>query len=63
MHFKSLKSLENLLHLEVLETFQTYRFQKSGLKEYLFRKKKATENEIGLKEYTLNFGVSKFVFL
>ena len=36
-----------------MKTFQTYRFQKSGLKEYTFRKKKATENGIGLKEYTL----------
>ena len=34
---------------KVLETFQTYRFQRSGLKEYTFRKKKATENRIDIK--------------
>ena len=38
---------------KVLEIFQTYRFRKSGLKEKTFRKEKAAENRIGLKEYTL----------
>ena len=45
----SLRYLENLL-----EAFQIYRFQKSGLKEQTFRKKKTTEDGIGLKEYTLS---------
>ena len=34
---------------KVLESFQTYRFQKSELKEYTFRKNKTAENGIGLK--------------
>ena len=43
-----------------LETFQTYRFQKSGLKEYTVRKKKAAENGIGFKkECTLKCSETK----
>ena len=47
---------------KVLETFQTYRFQKSGLKEYTFRKKKATENGIGLEEYILKAYLRTYSF-
>ena len=53
-NLRSLESLENFL-LFAVEGFgdQSYRFQKSGLKEYTFRKKKATESGISLKEYSL----------
>ena len=55
-NFRSLETLENLLFLAV-EGFGglpnlPLSVQKAGLKEYTFRKKKATENGIGLKEYT-----------
>ena len=49
-----LKSHRNLFYWEA---FQNYRFQRSGLNEYTVRKKEANEKRIGLKDYTLNFGV------
>ena len=41
------------LGAELLEGLHIYRFQGTGLKGYVFCRKKATENRIGLTEYAL----------